>query len=147
MADLVPICTSRLAPARNWARCLASRMGTNVDLGNDDGCVLGRTSNSTATPRSGGVAGREVQYAPECGWPFITITPRKCDPKRPPSDEDIRIMEHGQRVSFSRIAGHGWYADWCGDGVMFIQVESPDRQYVEAAAQGLRVRDVSIACV
>jgi hypothetical protein len=28
---------------------------------------------------------------------------------------------------------------------MFIQVESPDQDYVKAAAQGLRVRNVSVS--
>jgi hypothetical protein len=79
---------------------------------------------------------------PELGWPFITITPGRCE--GPASDEETRVMEDGMLVSFARI-GKTWYADWCSGGEMTFQVQSPDREYVEAAAEGLRIRDVSVA--
>ena len=78
------------------------------------------------------------------GWPFITITPTHCDPDKPPSDEELRVMDDGRMVSFARTGGT-WYASWCEDGDVTVRVESPDRKFVEAAAEGLRVRDVSFA--
>lgn len=67
-----------------------------------------------------------------------------CDPDRPPSDENVRVMDDGQRVSFARI-GRIRYADWCEDELFYIQIQSTDEAYVQAAAQGLRVRNVSLS--
>jgi hypothetical protein len=84
-----------------------------------------------------------LQGREEGGWPFITLTPLECDPNEPPSNEEVRVMEDGQKVSFARSA-KTWSADWCEDGKMLVMVESPDQAYVEAAAEGLRVRNVSL---
>lgn len=82
---------------------------------------------------------------PDRGSPFITLTPGPCaGPDEPAANQEIRVMPDGQRVSFARI-GKTWYADWCEDGALYVGVESPDRDYVQAAAEGLRVRGLSVA--
>lgn len=53
-------------------------------------------------------------------------------------------MADGQPVSISRI-GKSWHAGWCEDGTMRIAVQSLDREYVEAVAQGLRARSASLS--
>ena len=121
-----------------WARLLTGRQ-------TEDGFLVLEASAPLAITQAGEHDGPQLWLqGPEGLSPFITLTPMRCDPDNPASDEDVRVMDDGQRVSFSRI-GKTWYADWCEDGAMFIQVESPDQDYVKAAAQGLRVRNVSVS--
>ena len=121
-----------------WARRLSGRQTRNGFL------VLEAEAPLTIAETGTHDGPQLLLQGPEGGWPFITLTPLPCDPERPPDNEDVRTMDDGQRVGFSRGGGTS-YADWCEDGAMFIQVESTDPGYVEAAAQGLRVRNVSLS--
>ena len=121
-----------------WARSLVGRV-------THEGFLVLDARVPLVLQKTGGHEGPKLLLqGSEEGWPFITLTPVRCDPNKPPSDEDVQVMEDGQRVGFSRGGGTS-YADWCEDGAMFIQVESTDEAYVQAAAQGLRVRNVSLS--
>lgn len=121
-----------------WARSLVGRV-------THEGFLVLDARVPLVLQKTGGHEGPQLLLqGSEEGWPFITLTPLPCDPERPPGNEDVRTMDDGQRVGFSRGGGTS-YADWCEDGAMFIQVESTDQGYVEAAAQGLRVRNVSLS--
>ena len=121
-----------------WARRLIGRQ-------TKDGFLLLEAVPPLKIAQAGEHAGPQLWLqGSEAGSPFITLTPIRCVPDEPPSGEDVRVMEDGQLVSFARI-GKTWYANWCEEREMMIQVQSPDREYVEAAAEGLRVRDVSLA--
>lgn len=38
-----------------------------------------------------------------------------------------------------------WLATWCEDGLMDIQIDYATQEFAEAAAKGLRVREISLA--
>jgi hypothetical protein len=60
-------------------------------------------------------------------------------------------MDDGTKVSFSRIEDgrsgieNDWFADWCEDGLMRIQVGYSNQDFATAAAAGLRARGISLA--
>lgn len=81
----------------------------------------------------------------------IELEPGRCDPADLPDEGDIRTMEDGTRVSFSRIGGpdskieHNWYAEWCEDGLMRVQLTYAYEDFAVAAAEGFRMRDITLA--
>ena len=81
------------------------------------------------------------------GSPFITLRPGPCTLDEPARNQELRVMPDGQEVLIGPIAGQveTWYANWCEDGMMYVGVDSRDREYVEAAAEGLRIRNVTLA--
>lgn len=136
----VRTCQDQLTPEEKteWARRLLGRQ-------TDDGFLVLSALAPLTIAAAGEHEGPQLWVVgPERGWPFIILTPGACDPDQPASNEELRVTADGQVVSFSRI-GRIWYADWCEDGRMKVQVESPDRGYVEAAAEGLRVRRIQIS--
>jgi hypothetical protein len=138
----VRTCQDELSPEEKaeWARLLVGRQ-------TQDGFLLLEAIPPLTIAQAGEHEGPQFWLqGPERGSPFITLTPGPCRaPDEPAATEEIRVMPDGQRASFARI-GKIWYADWCEDGAMRIGVESPDRDYVEAAAEGIRVKDISPAC-
>lgn len=121
-----------------WARSLVGRQTS-------DGFLVLEAIPPLVIARPGEHEGPQFWLlGPDRGSPFITLTPMTCDPDQPPNDENVRVMDDGQRVSFARI-GRIWYADWCEDELIYIQIQSTDEAYVQAAAQGLRVRNVSLS--
>lgn len=75
---------------------------------------------------------------------FIEFEPGRCDPDDVPDEGDIRTMDDGTLVSFS-VDVHGqWLATWCEDGLMVIQIDYATQDFAEAAAEGLRVRGISL---
>ena len=81
------------------------------------------------------------------GSPFITLRPGPCTLDEPARNQELRVMPDGQEVLVARIAGQvgTWYANWCEGGMMYVGVDSRDRAYVEAAAEGLRIRNITLA--
>lgn len=81
------------------------------------------------------------------GSPFITLRPGPCTLGEPARNQELRVMPDGQEVLIGPIAGQveTWYANWCEGGMMYVGVDSRDRDYVEAAAEGLRIRNITIA--
>jgi hypothetical protein len=79
---------------------------------------------------------------------WIELEPGRCNPASLPDDGDIRTMEDGTRVSFSRIVGgnaYNWFATWCEDGLLRVQVSHAYKQSAVAAAEGFRLRDITLA--
>jgi streptogramin lyase len=135
----VRTCQPELSDAEKaeWARSLVGRVI-------DDGFLVLEARSPLVLREVGGHEGPEVLLAGEGGWPFVTLRPGPCTTDQPARNQELRVMPDGQEVLFARI-GKMWDANWCEDGAMYVGVESPDRGYVEAAAEGLRIRDLSVA--
>lgn len=59
-------------------------------------------------------------------------------------------MPDGTRVSFNRIyhenkIEYNWFASWCEDGLMVVQVEYAYEGFARAAAERFRIRDIVLA--
>jgi streptogramin lyase len=80
------------------------------------------------------------------GSPFITLRPGPCTLDEPARNQELRVMPDGQEVLIGPIAGQveTWSANWC-EGGMYVGVDSRDRDYVEAAAEGLRIQNITLA--
>lgn len=82
---------------------------------------------------------------------WIELTPGRCDAAELPDEGDIRTMEDGTRVSFSRIdygnrdIEYNWFATWCEDGSMLIEVSEAYERFAVAAAEHFRLRDIVLA--
>lgn len=82
---------------------------------------------------------------------WIELEPGRCDPSDLPDEGDIRTMKDGTRVSFSRIGGgdsgiaFNWFATWCEDGLMRVQVSYAYEGFAVEAAEGFRLREIVLA--
>lgn len=82
---------------------------------------------------------------------WIELEPGRCDPDQLPDEGDIRTMKDGTRVSFSRIEDgnsgveYDWFATWCEDGSVLVQVSYAYEDFAVAAAEGFRMRDIALA--
>jgi hypothetical protein len=149
----VRTCQGQLSDSEKaeWARSL---IGHQTD---DDFLVLDALPPLVLVG-AGGHEGPEVMlYDPNSFHPMIRFKPGRCDPEKPP-EGDIRTMDDRTKVSFSRI-GHkpgqvedsdsgnedDWFADWCEDGLMRIQVGYATQDFAEAAAEGLRATGTVLA--
>lgn len=124
------------AETRAWARDLRGRQTR-------EGFLVLQATAPLVLQEAGEHGGPEILLQAEGGDPFIRFFPGTCEPD-PFEGEQARTMPDGVMVSFSRIGKEG-FADWCEDGAMRIQVDYATREYAEAAAQGLRVRNVELA--
>lgn len=127
----------------NWARLLRGEV-------NDGGFLVLRAEDPLLLQETGGHEGSEMILGYErANW--IELSPGECDPARPPDEGDIRTMGDGTRVSFSRIGGaeskidYNWYAEWCEDGLMRVQVSYAYKDFAEAAAENFRLRNIALA--
>ncbi|HEX2296422.1 MAG TPA: hypothetical protein VHN37_14090 [Actinomycetota bacterium] len=79
---------------------------------------------------------------------WVEFEPGKCDPGKIPDEGDVRTTSDGTRVSFSQLGNgdnsfdYDWLVTWCEDGLMTVQIDHAYKQFAEAAAEGLRLRDV-----
>lgn len=127
----------------DWARLLRGEVTERgfLVLSSEDPLVLQET---------GGHEGPEMILGYE-GANWIELSPGECDPAKIPDEGDIRSMADGTRVSFSRIGGadskieYNWFAEWCEDGSMRVQIAYAYKDFVEAAAEGLRLRNIVLA--
>jgi Tol biopolymer transport system component len=141
----VRTCQADLSKAEKetWARSLRGRIAEDGFL------VLGATS-PLRLQETGGHEGPElILGAGRANW--IEIEPGRCDPERVPDEGDVRTMSDGTEVSFSRIQDgksgveYDWYASWCEDGLVSIQVSEAYEDFAVAAAEGFRLRDINLA--
>jgi hypothetical protein len=124
----------------DWARLLAGRQ-------TEDGFLVLDADPPLTIARVGERDGPDLWLIGPRTSPFITLRPGPCTLYEPAKNEELRVMPDGQEVLIARLAGQveTWDANWCEDGVMNVSVQSPDRAYVEAAAEGLRIRSITLA--
>jgi streptogramin lyase len=139
----VRTCQDDLSSAEKaqWARLLVGHQ-------TDDGFLVLDAEPPLTIAETGEHAGPDLWLqGQDRGWPFITLRPGPCTLGEPAKNQELRVMPDGQEVLIARIAGQieTWYANWCEDGMMYVGVDSRDRNYVEAAAEGLRIRDITLA--
>ena len=123
-----------------WARLLIGRQ-------TPDGFLVLDAESPLAIAEMGEGEGPDLWLqGADRGSPFITLRPGPCTLDEPAKNQELRVMPDGQEVLIARIAGEvpTWYANWCEEG-MYVGVDSRDREYVEAAAEGLRIRNVNLA--
>ena len=123
-----------------WARLLVGRQ-------TEDGFLMLDAEPPLTIAETGEHEGPDLWLqGADRGSPFITFRPGPCTLGQPAGDQELRVMPDGQQVLIGPIAGQveTWYANWCEDG-MYVGVDSRDREYVEAAAEGLRIRNVTLA--
>ncbi|MGH2756671.1 MAG: hypothetical protein ACRDI3_02670 [Actinomycetota bacterium] len=141
----VRTCQSELGPdeRKQWASSLDGHVTS-------DGFLVLSAMEPLQLQETGGHEGPEMILGYErANW--IELSPGACDPARPPDEGDIRTMADGTRVSFSRIGGadskieYNWYAEWCEDGLMRVQVSYAYKDFAEAAAESFRLRAIVLA--
>jgi hypothetical protein len=124
-----------------WARLLVGRQ-------TEDGFLVLDAEQPLTIPEAGEHEGPDLWLqGSDKGSPFITLRPGPCTLDEPARNQELRVMPDGQEVLIARIAGQveTWYANWCEDAMMYVGVDSRDQAYVEAAAEGLRIRNVTLA--
>lgn len=116
----------------------------------DTGFLVLSSTEPLRLQETGGHEGPELLLGKgRSNW--IELEPGACDPARLPDEGDIRTMEDGTRVSFSRIGGknseikYNWFATWCEDGLVQVQVSEAYERFAEAAAEGFRMRNITLA--
>lgn len=141
----VRTCQSELGPdeRKQWASSLEGRV-------TDDGFLVLSANDPLRLQETGGHEGPEMILGYErANW--IELSPGECDRMSLPDEGDIRTMEDGTRVSFSRIGGadskieYNWYVEWCEDGLMRVQVSYAYKDFAEAASENFRLRDIVLA--
>jgi hypothetical protein len=135
----VRTCQGQLSESEKaeWARSLIGHQ-------TEDGFLILDAVPPLVLQRTGGHEGPELTLT-RGNIHFIEFEPGRCDPDDIPDEGDIRSMDDGTRVSFS-VDIHGeWLATWCEDGLMEIQIDYATEDFAEAAAEGLRVREISLA--
>jgi sugar lactone lactonase YvrE len=120
-----------------WARTLIGRQ-------TEDGFLVLDAVPPLVLQRTGGHEGPELILT-RGNTHFIEFEPGRCDPDDIPDEGDIRTMDDGTQVSFSVDVRGQWLATWCEDGLMTIQIDYATEDFAEAAAEGLRVRAISLA--
>ncbi|MPZ92725.1 MAG: hypothetical protein GEU68_14080 [Actinobacteria bacterium] len=120
-----------------WARSLNGYQS-------EDGFLVLDAVPPLVLQRTGGHEGPELILT-RGNTQFIEFEPGRCDPDDVPDEGDIRTMDDGTRVSFSVDVHEQWLATWCEDGLMTIQIDYATEDFAEAAAEGLRVRGISLA--
>ena len=128
---------------RDWARSLRGNI-------TDGGFLVLTAEPPLRLQETGGHEGPEMILGMDrANW--IGLEPGRCDPETVANDGNIRTMADGTRVSFNRIAGgntkyeYNWFASWCEDGLVRIQVEYAYEEFAKAAAEGFRLRDIVLA--
>jgi hypothetical protein len=116
----------------------------------DEGFLVLSSTPPLVLQETGGHEGPELILGMDrANW--IELVSGECDPEKIASDGDIRIMPDGTRVSFNRLEDgnsgieHDWFASWCEDGLMRVQVEYGYKDFAQAAAEGFRLRDIVLA--
>jgi hypothetical protein len=141
----VRTCQDELSDAerQNWASLLEGRV-------TQEGFLVLSAKEPLELQETGGHEGPELILGMErANW--IGLEPGACDPAALPDEGDIRTMEDGTRVSFSRIGGadskieYNWYAEWCEDELMRVQVTYAYKDFVESAAESFRLQDIVLA--
>lgn len=126
-----------------WARSLRGQV-------TDDGFLILSATEPLQLQQTGGHEGPELILGRD-HTNGIELEPGECDPAKLPDEGDIRTMEDGTRVSFSRIGGaeskidHNWYATWCEDGLMRVQVSYAYEDFAVASAESFRMREIVLA--
>lgn len=140
----VRTCQGELSDAEkaDWAQSLIGRQ-------TEDGFLVLDVVSPLVLQRTGGHEGPELMlFDGGASHPMIEFEPGRCDPDDVPDEGDIRTMGDGTEVSFSRIEDgrsgieNDWFATWCEGGLLSIQVGYATENFAEAAAEGLRARDV-----
>jgi hypothetical protein len=123
-----------------WARLLVGRQ-------TEDGFLILDADPPLTIARVGEHEGPDLWLVGPHSSPFITLRPGLCTLDEPAKNQELRVMPDGQEVLIARLAGQveTWDANWCEEGAMYVGVQSPDRAYVEAAAEGLRIRNITLA--
>lgn len=126
-----------------WARSLRGDV-------TEDGFLVLSADPPLVLQETGGHEGPELILGMDrANW--IELEPGRCDPAQLPDEGDIRTMEDGTRVSFSRIGGadskieYNWYAEWCEDNLMRVQVTYAYKGFAESAAESFRLQDIVLA--
>jgi hypothetical protein len=126
----------------DWARSLSGHV-------TDDRFLILSAKAPLVLQETGGHEGPELTLGSgRANW--IELEPGGC-PANLPDEGDIRTMSDGTLVSFSRIGGpeskldYNWYAEWCEDGLLRVQIEYAYQDFVEGAAEGFRMRDIVLA--
>jgi streptogramin lyase len=124
----------------DWARLLVGRQ-------TEDGFLVLDADPPLTIARLGEPEGPDLWLVGPQSSPFITLRPGPCRLSEPAKSQELQVMPDGQEVLIARLAGQveTWEANWCEDGAMYVGVQSPDRAYVEAAAEGLRIRNINLA--
>jgi hypothetical protein len=126
-----------------WARSLEGRV-------TDDGFLVLSARSPLRLQETGGHEGPEMILG-QGRWNWIEMKPGPCSPDNLPDEEDMRTMSDGTVVSFSRTGGanskvkNNWFATWCEDHSVLIQVSEASRAFAEGAAEGLRMRGIDLA--
>lgn len=123
-----------------WARLLTGRQ-------TEDGFLVLDPDRPLTIARVGEHEGPHLWLIGPQTSPFITLRPGPCRLYEPAKNQEVRVMPDGQEVLIARLAGQveTWDANWCENDMMSVGVQSPDRAYVEAAAEGLRIRNITLA--
>lgn len=134
-------CQDKLSDAERkiWARLLTGEV-TN------GGFLVLSAAAPLQLQETGGHEGSElILREGRANW--IEMAPGKCDPKQLPDDGDIRTMADGTRVSFSRVGTdtNNWFAQWCEEGLVEVQVSQAFEDFALAAADDFRLRDIVLA--
>lgn len=126
-----------------WARSLRGHVA-------EEGFLVLSAEPPLILQETGGHEGPEMILGIDrANW--IELEPGRCDPADLPDEGDIRTMDDGTRVSFSRIEDgnsrieYDWFVTWCEDGLMLVQVSYAYEDFALAAAQGFRMRNITLA--
>jgi Tol biopolymer transport system component len=129
----------------DWARSLVGHQ-------TEDGFLVLEAVPPLVLQRTGGHEGPELMlFGDGAHHPMIEFEPGRCDPDDVPDEGDIRTMGDGTEVSFSRIEDgrsgieNDWFATWCEDGLMSIQVGYATENFAKSAAESPRARDILLA--
>lgn len=141
----VRTCQDELSEAEReqWARLLTAKITSG-------GFLVLRANDPLQLQETGGHEGPELILGMG-GANGIELEPGSCDPAQLPDEGDIRTMADGTRVSFSRIGGadskieYNWFASWCEDELMSVQVSYAYKDFAEAAAEGFRLEKIVLA--
>jgi hypothetical protein len=128
---------------RVWARSLSG-------LVTDEGWLVLSSLEPLVLQKTGGHEGPEIILGMgRADW--IELEPGRCNQNALPDEGDIRTMSDGTKVSFSRIEDgasgidYDWFATWCEDGLMMIQVSYAYKEFAEVAAESFRLSDIVLA--
>jgi hypothetical protein len=127
----------------DWARLLRGEVAGGGFL------VLSATDPLVLTEAGGHLGPELILGMDRANW--IELEPGRCNPKDVPDEGDIRTMGDGTLVSFSRIEDgksgidYDWFATWCEDGSMHVQVSYAYEDFALAAAEGFRMRNIVLS--
>lgn|GEM_PF-7067404 len=91
--------------------------------------------------RTGGHEGPQIVIYADYGRNWFVLIPRNCEAPVAGPDGELRTTEDGTVVRLSRI-GRDRFAEWCQEGKMTVSLQNSTDDFVDAAIEGVRVRNI-----